>query len=400
MKVYVVVYFDDRRELKGGEFPVKVKVTFNRERRYYPTGFSFTPELWEKINKGERRKETKKAWDEIQAMQARYKAEADKLGEGFKFDDFEVAISRKRSGDGSGLVSYLLEISDEFRSIGSPSTAGQYLNAANAIKKQSGKEDLPFRDCNPAFLKRWQAETDLSPASFSIYCRAVRAAFNRAMQEKKVNPSLYPFGRGRFTIPAPTANKRALTKEERQKVLNYPAETPGEIWARDMFTFSYLSKGMNMKDIFSLRWDQIAGGSFEYIRAKTKGKAQTQRVVLTPTMLKIIERHGNRANKSGRVFDVIPKGLTPDQEMKRKNNEIKHINNHLAAIGEKLGLGKITTQAARHSVFSGMVEDGFSLEEVRETAGHSSIAVTQNYVKSLNRNLAADVADFLERDML
>ena len=333
-------------------------------------------------------------------MKARLKVEADKLGEAFTFEAFEVALNRKRSGDGSGLVAYLLEISDEFKSMGSPSTAGQYLNAANALKKQSGKEDIPFKACNPAFLKRWQAETDLSPASFSIYCRAVRAAFNRAIQEKKVNPSLYPFGRGRFTIPAPTANKRALPKDQRQTILNYPAETPGEVWARDMFAFSYLSKGMNMKDIFSLRWDQIEGGEFEYIRKKTKSKGERMRVKITPTLQAIIDRHGNRANKSGRVFDVIPAGLTPLQEMKRKNNEIKHINNHLTAICQKLGIPRATTQAARHSVASGMVEAGFNLEDVRGTMGHSSITTTQNYIKSLRADLSADVADFLERDML
>ena len=40
---------DQRRELKEGTFPVKIRVTFKRDRKYYSTGKNLSIEEWEKL---------------------------------------------------------------------------------------------------------------------------------------------------------------------------------------------------------------------------------------------------------------------------------------------------------------------------------------------------------------
>ena len=40
---------DEGREMKGGLFPVNIRVTFKRERKYYSTGKNLSIEEWEKL---------------------------------------------------------------------------------------------------------------------------------------------------------------------------------------------------------------------------------------------------------------------------------------------------------------------------------------------------------------
>ncbi|MBD1395533.1 hypothetical protein H9Q13_00005 [Pontibacter sp. JH31] len=43
------IILDTRRALKDGTYPVKLRVTFQRKQKYYPTEFSFTPENFDKM---------------------------------------------------------------------------------------------------------------------------------------------------------------------------------------------------------------------------------------------------------------------------------------------------------------------------------------------------------------
>ena len=45
--ITVSVMLDTRRLKSDGKYPVKIRVTSNRERRYYSTGKDLTPEEWE-----------------------------------------------------------------------------------------------------------------------------------------------------------------------------------------------------------------------------------------------------------------------------------------------------------------------------------------------------------------
>ena len=40
---------DTRRGIKDGKFPVKIRVTFSRERKYYSTGKRLSSDEWEKL---------------------------------------------------------------------------------------------------------------------------------------------------------------------------------------------------------------------------------------------------------------------------------------------------------------------------------------------------------------
>lgn len=44
--ITVAAMIDTAHPKKSGRYPVKIRVTYNRDRRYYPTGKDMTPEEW------------------------------------------------------------------------------------------------------------------------------------------------------------------------------------------------------------------------------------------------------------------------------------------------------------------------------------------------------------------
>ncbi len=45
--ITIASILDERCETKSRKFPVKIRVTFNRDRKYYSTGKSLSPIEWE-----------------------------------------------------------------------------------------------------------------------------------------------------------------------------------------------------------------------------------------------------------------------------------------------------------------------------------------------------------------
>ena len=52
-RVTVKVIPDNRRPKSGERFPLKLRITFKGERKYYATGYDATQEEWDLINSKE-----------------------------------------------------------------------------------------------------------------------------------------------------------------------------------------------------------------------------------------------------------------------------------------------------------------------------------------------------------
>src|SRR5690606_3640676 len=106
----------------------------------------------------------------------------------------------------------------------------------------------------------------------------IRAAINKAIQLEVFDKRKYPFGKekdGKYSAPTPKNTKRALTQDQLLTFLSYKPKTDQEQFAQDFWTFSYLSSGMNLGDVFSLKWGDFNGKkSFTFLRRKTKTRAK------------------------------------------------------------------------------------------------------------------------------
>ena len=164
-----------------------------------------------------------------------------------------------------------------------------------------------------------------------------------------------------------------------------------EEFARDMFILTYLCNGINFKDICLLKFENIGDKLITFNRSKTLHSIKVLepiKVALLPEIKEIIHRWGNiktEKKPTDYVFPFLLGGETGLQLRDRTRNSLKKVNKHIKIIAQKLNLGidSIGTYHSRHSFASISKNAGISIQNISESLGHSSLAVTKSYLSSL-----------------
>jgi len=309
--------------------------------------------------------------------------------EAFQDKYFEPAKEEKNLFN--AIEAYIKELKLQTR-VGTASSYSCTLSSLTKFKERKKLKPLIFDDVTIDFLnawEKWMISEDNSLTTVGIYARNIRAILNKAKDAGLMKPENYPFGKGKFEIPAGSNVKKALTLAEVGKIYNYitPANSP-EGRARDLWIFSYLCNGVNVKDIARMKFKNIDSDSIVFVRAKTERKQrQNQKsivVPLTPEIKTIIKRTGNKtASPEEYVFPILREGLTPEKERALIQQATKTINKYIKRIASDLKLKKeVTTYTARHSFATVLKRSGASTEFISESLGHSNIFVTESYLSS------------------
>lgn len=111
--------------------------------------------------------------------------------------------------------------------------------------------------------------------------RHLRAVFNRAIESKQT--TAYPFTSYKLSKVNQQTAKRAISKQDIQKIINYRGKSDMECLAIDLFTFSYFTAGINFIDMAMLERSNIVDGQLVYYRKKTKKR------LLSPCRIKPLE---------------------------------------------------------------------------------------------------------------
>lgn len=250
----------------------------------------------------------------------------------------------------------------------------------------SYKKNLKVSQITPDFLKgyeKWMTDNGRSLTTVGMYLRALRTIFNLAIENEVIDASKYPFKK--YTIPAPQKISRTLKKEEIKLIINYTAKREADAIALDYWVFSFISNGMNFKDIALLKYGNINGDFIEFRRAKTKRTTKYNSlpimVPLDGSLLFIINKLGNKSKKKeDYIFPILKHGLTPQQEYVRIKTFVRNTNKRLTRIGIELGLSlKVTSYVARHCFATIQKNNNAPLAYISEALGHSNLKTTQNY---------------------
>ncbi len=398
-KATVAIYLDELRPKKNGNCSVKIKITHNRNRKYYTTGIELTSEDFYKVMDGKRRTfEQKDIHSKILHFQHKAQMILDRLTV-FTFDNFEEHYFEQRNITNS--VSFAFDKYIEFLTLENRiGTAVSYNCAKNSI--ESFRKGVTFAEITPVFLKKyeyWMLENKRSVSSIGIYLRSLRAVFN----QQNIDSSIYPFGEGKnkYSIPTGKNIKKALTIDEVGKIYNYVAPNNStKDMAKDYWLFLYLCNGMNVKDFCLLKWENIDGDMLNYQRAKTKRSQKESKLIsvaLKPETLEIIKKWGQPSVlKDAYIFPHLQNGMTAVKERATYQQLTKTINKYMKQIGAELQLGKdITTYFARHSFATVLKRSGAKIEMISELLGHSSVEVTESYLDSFEKEQIQEQTDVL-----
>jgi integrase/recombinase XerD len=435
-----------------GKMPVRVAVIYDRKARYYPVNYEgqrlylFFKE-WKELhavdNNGKpvKFRGTKK---DIQDAYNQAKAKANEAikkitgnGQPFTFDRFENEYLQQESKKGflKLFADHLQQLLKEER-IG---TYNSYKNAYAAFNKfrgakyDRGSEITPGRelspiDVTPILLKDFDSHLRRKGAgktTVAIYMRGLKVIYNLAADR---NPSLletYPFARkqtdrNRYKIRTGAGHKgEPLTVEQIRKFIALKTE-PGlpEHESKLYWLFSFHCQGMNMKDIFLLKYRDIHGNMIRSIRAKTRDtedKETIMEIPLTDPVRSIIAEIGNPDKQpNSYLFTVIPNGLastikrrTPHEKTAEERiheiikQKTKMVNARIQQLCKDSGDDDLkgldlTTYWARHSFASLLKEAGESVEMIRELLGHSDIKTTESYLKRFDIQRKRKVSEKIE----
>jgi integrase/recombinase XerD len=399
MKPTISIVLDSRNEKKSGKYPVKLRVTYNRQQKYYSIWVDLTKQDFHYIQNPN---EVPKGTDS--AQKRRFKAIkqsidkeyfkacdiAEKMPD-FGFRQFEKQYLQNKPAI-KDIFGYYTTTIETLRQSGKVGTASNYQSSMNSIKFFSKK--LTFNDITPEFLKEyefWLVSEGKSITTVGIYLRPLRSLINQAISDEVIPQDRYPFGKRKYQIPSGKNIKKALLADEIGRIYNYSG--PAGTWfqkARDFFIFSYLANGMNMKDIALLQNCNLDGEFIRYNRAKTINTNRSGNkpisVPVTPEILAIIERwKGKGDSQEDFVFPILEKGLTPDRQRSLIQQFTKMVNRYIGIVAKEVGINKpVTTYYARHSFATILKRGGASTDFISESLGHSSLKTTNSYLGSFD----------------
>ncbi len=82
--------------------------------------------------------------------------------------------------------------------------------------------------------------------------------------------------------------------------------------------------------------------------------------------------------------------------MNKKKKVAKLVNQHLKAIGERLGLSvDLLTKTARDAYATSLKKKGAKIEMIAEQMGHSNTSVTQHYLDSFDDEYLMELNEML-----
>lgn len=261
------------------------------------------------------------------------------------------------------------------------------------VLKDFLKEDKLITEITPKVLNLFiesLQQRNLKKNTIGHYLRTLRAVCKRAMKEEDIE--FYPFdGFDRWSEFSETTEKRALSKEDMLKIINYQApEGSAAYEAMKMFTFMYVTYGLNFADLAKLTNKNVKvidGVTFiRYYRSKG---GKLYEIPLDETGLEILNYFRKTNIESGYIFPVLDKEIhiTPEQVKTRIKTALKKVNSIIRDIASDIGIDhRVTSYVARHTFATVLYKEGENVGMISEMLGHSNLQTTLTYLKSFDHS--------------
>ena len=293
------------------------------------------------------------------------------------------------------LIAFIRKVAEGLQTGGNYGTAHVYRSSANALQAFYGKDHLPFRNLSPELLKQFETHLRARGCSWntvSTYMRTLRATHNRAVERRLTAyvPQLF-----KHVYTGTRADrKRAMEHEEIARLLNksLPPTTMSKELKRTkgMFVLMFMLRGLPFVDLAYLRKKDVEGNTITYRRKKT---GRTLSVTLTDEAIQLLRENANRNPDSPYLFSFLTQKEGTAEAYHEYQVALRRFNQQLILLKEVMGIrSELSSYTARHTwatmAYYCEVHPGI----ISEAMGHSSITVTETYLKPF-RNKKIDDAN-------
>lgn len=396
--ITIAAMLDDRKVNKEGKYPVKIRVTYKRSRKYYSTGKNLELNEWNllPISKSRALKEVRESIENsFSLVKSNVEAIAEKGG--FSFDALNVRLGRA-AGDSvnSALKARIQNLKREDQI--STMQLSEYL-----LKNLElfSIRDLDFETITVDWLKKYEKyllSNNKSYTTISMQMRVIRTLMNQAKRDGIIKETQYPFGKDKYEIKEGANIKKALTIEQIGQIFHYTDENETTERYRDLWIFSYLCNGINVADLVKLKFRDIKDGEICFVRQKTETTSKNRREIralLTPKLQNIIDRWGNKPISTNYIFPYLNGKEDAEKRQRITKDLTKRINLRMKKVGEQLNIGNITTYTARHSFATVLKRFGAPISSIGESLGHRDLKTTESYLASFEKDERIKNAEFL-----
>lgn len=373
--------------LEGKEGGLYFLIIQNRVARQVNTGYKIYAHEWDAeagrvVASGARANalrgiKERLAWDTCRLEKVVRMLEKD--GGRYSLDDV-VSLFRQMTQDAS-LFSFMHGVIAQLGQLGKTRTSETYTAALKSFMAFRRGADVPLDGMDSDLMQQYEAylrAKGVSMNTTSFYMRILRAVYNRAV-DKGLTEQKLPF-RHVYTGVEKTEKRALLIKVVKTlKELDLSAKPSLEL-ARDMFLFSFCTRGMSFVDMAYLRKSDLQNGVLTYRRRKT---GQQLSVRWEKCMEEIVRKYPS--NGSDYLLPIIKE---QGNERKQYDNALHLVNYRLKDLSRMLRLPRpLTMYVARHSWASAAKARHVPLSVISEGMGHDSEKTTQIYLASLEASV-------------
>jgi len=299
-------------------------------------------------------------------------------GSGLEYTADDIVLEYHNKITRLSFLKTMCENINHLELVGKKRTSETYSSTLRSFLKFLGKNDISLDMIDSQLMLRYEAylkEREVSLNTISFYMRVLRAVYNRAVDEN-IMEQKSPFKHVYTGIDRTI--KRAISAKEIKAIKEYDfSSNPPLELARDLFMFSFYTRGMSFVDMAYLKKSNLKNGILTYRRKKT---GQQLFIKWEECMQEIIDKY---SNNTGHLLPIIKESDT-DERMQYLNS-LSYTNKKLKKIAALVGLPiPLTMYVARHSWASIAKRNNIPISVISEGMGHDSESTTQIYLASLD----------------
>ena len=317
----------------------------------------------------------------------------EKGNKGYTVNDILVKFNRQANGQSMFL--FMQGIISQLKRLNRIRTSETYAaTLASFMKFRNGQDILLVEiDGDTMMLyEAWLKANGNCPNTTSFYMRILRAVYNRAV-EKELTEQRHPFKHVYTGIDKTVKRAVPLKTIKRIKELDLTLK-PHLDYARDMFLFSFYTRGMSFIDMAYLKKSDLKNSVIIYRRRKT---GQQLSIKWEKCMEEIIAKY-NGCSTAQYLLPIITNPCVNERTQYR--NAISRINVALKEVACLAGLNMpLTMHCARHCWASIAKSKNIPLSVISEGMGHDSEETTRIYLASLDTSVVDRANSLILKDL-
>ena len=372
--------------VEGKSGVIYYQITHNRRTQHITTKLRVHPTEWdadecEMVISAPSRSRIQNRIDSDVALLRRVIADLDSSGMDYSVEDI---VNRYKSPQSHILVlDYMRTQIEQLLATNRLGTAKNYEKTMCSFGEFLGDVRLPLSALTEQVITDYNSfliQRGLVRNSVSFYMRVLRAIYNKAVRQKLIEQQ-HPFTEVYTGIDR--TRKRAVSESIIVQLHRLELETGTPLaLCRDMFIFSYCTRGMAFVDIAYLKKSNLQNGMICYARRKT---GQLLSVRIEPSIQRIIDCYAD--SESPYVFPIL-NSLDTNEAYNQYQVALNTHNRLLGRLSEMLGCGcKLTSYTSRHSWATAARNHNVPISVISAGMGHTSEQTTQIYLTMLENSV-------------